>query len=568
MYQLRLLPTVVLSLLLSLVVLHYFVPWNGFIYAGLGTALLLLCLLMLAKEMTITTHPSFRTWAHLILFLIASISLIYWIFQLLAPARGTTNRQLSFGMDGYFEKIRSNEAALTAFFSQMPKGGDLHSHFTGAIYTETLIEEAIRQHLWINIVTFKLHSDSNSFKIRVKPEKEQKDQKKNKANSFIPDPNVLRLDTLVNKKEYSWLRQRLMLEWSVKDYYDAFSPSDKHFFDAFGKFPSMPEAKGLWELKERAKKEHVQYIELMTWSIPGKQYATREYLPEDSLLMLAMRLQDMARLDTLFTKLYVALCDSTADSARKYCRQLRRFHAGIDDSDFTMRYQANIRREKRPVEVFRDLIAVFEAASQDSLVVGVNIVNREDGPLSMRDYALHMKMFQYMHTIYPAVRYSMHAGELTMGTVKPEDLSWHISDAVYTAGARRIGHGVDIAYERDNLALLKHMRDKKIAVEINLVSNEFILKVKGQRHPVTLYADHGVPIVISTDDAGILRTNHTEQFVLLALRYPSFRYSDIRQFIVNSIEYSFIKEPALKASLLKKLEQDLDDFEDRILAAQ
>jgi hypothetical protein len=32
----------------------------------------------------------------------------------------------------------------------------------------------------------------------------------------------------------------------------------------------------------------------------------------------------------------------------------------------------------------------------------------------------------------------MHAGELTLGLVQP-DLTSHISDAVYTAGANRIG---------------------------------------------------------------------------------------------------------------------------------
>jgi adenosine deaminase len=37
--------------------------------------------------------------------------------------------------------------------------------------------------------------------------------------------------------------------------------------------------------------------------------------------------------------------------------------------------------------------------------------------------------------------------ELTLGLVQPEDLTSHINDAVYTAGANRIGHGVDMAYE-------------------------------------------------------------------------------------------------------------------------
>jgi adenosine deaminase/adenosine deaminase CECR1 len=49
----------------------------------------------------------------------------------------------------------------------------------------------------------------------------------------------------------------------------------------------------------------------------------------------------------------------------------------------------------------------------------------------------------------------MHAGELTLGLVQPEDLTSHINDAVYTAGANRIGHGVD-AYESKSYELLLH----------------------------------------------------------------------------------------------------------------
>ena len=45
---------------------------------------------------------------------------------------------------------------------------------------------------------------------------------------------------------------------------------------------------------------------------------------------------------------------------------------------------------------------------------------------------------------YPNLKYSMHAGELSVGIVPPEDLSWHINSALFDAEANRIGHGVDI----------------------------------------------------------------------------------------------------------------------------
>jgi adenosine deaminase len=93
------------------------------------------------------------------------------------------------------------------------------------------------------------------------------------------------------------------------------------------------------------------------------------------------------------------------------------------------------------------------------------------------------------------------------------------------------------------------------------VSNEFILKVKESRHPLKLYKEFGVTIVISTDDAGILRTNMTEQYAMLAKRYKDVSYSDIKQYLYNSINYSFIKESSVKKQLLKDLDSRFETFE-------
>jgi adenosine deaminase/adenosine deaminase CECR1 len=62
-----------------------------------------------------------------------------------------------------------------------------------------------------------------------------------------------------------------------------------------------------------------------------------------------------------------------------------------------------------------------------------------------------------------------------------------------------------------------------VAIEINLV-NEFILKVKENHFAIQSI---WVPSVISTDDAGILRTNMTEQYVLLAID-KDVSYTDIK----------------------------------------
>lgn len=436
----------------------------------------------------------------------------------------------------YFEKIRNNEAELTAFFSQMPKGGDLHHHFSGSIYAEPLLESAIADDFYLNTETMDV--------LKEKP----------------AVGNWIQFSALKSNGTFNVYKQKIMQKWSVKDYNHVDYPSDKLFFESFMKFEPAIKGnfgQGLLELKNRAISENISYIETQLSTIPTTMKTDDLTKFNSRLRKLALLKDEKAILKSL-DSVYNSLLKKDAESYAKDFNTnfVAKLHENlkIDDKKFTMRYQNFVLRFMEPVDLFKNLVIAFISADESQLMAGVNIVSPEDGETSMKDYWLHMVMFKYCHSRYPNVKYAMHAGELTLGLVPPEELTWHIGAAIYTAGANRIGHGVDMAYEKDSYDLLRYMAKKAIPIEINLVSNEFILKVKESRHPLSLYREFGVPIVISTDDAGILRTNMTEQYVLLAKRYKNVSYLDIKQFVYNSINYSFIKE----ASVKKQLQQDLD----------
>lgn len=453
------------------------------------------------------------------------------------------NFSYSQSTNDYFEKIRNNEAELTAFFSQMPKGGDLHHHFSGSIYAEPLLQHAITENFYLNTETMDVSKERPST------------------------GNWEQFSTLKNNGTLDAHKQKIMQKWSVKDYNHVDYPSDKLFFESFMKFEPAIKGNfgpGLLELKNRAISENVSYIETQLSTIPTT-------MNTDDLTPFNVRLRKLAlakdekaitkALDSLYSSLIKKNAASYAnDFNTNFVAKLHN-DLKIDDKQFTMRYQNFVLRFMEPVDLFKNLVIAFISADQSPLMAGVNIVSPEDGETSMKDYWLHMLLFKYCHSRYPNVKYTMHAGELTLGLVQPEELTWHIGAAVYTAGANRIGHGVDIAYEKDSYDLLRYMAKKSIPIEINLVSNEFILKVKESRHPLTLYKNFDVPIVISTDDAGILRTNMTEQYVLLTKRYKDVSYTDIKQYVYNSINYSFIKEASVKKQLLKDLDNRFKAFE-------
>ncbi|WET03303.1 adenosine deaminase [Flavobacterium sp. YJ01] len=444
--------------------------------------------------------------------------------------------------ESYLEKIRNNEALLTAFFQQMPKGGDLHHHFSGSVYAEPLLERAIAEDFYLNIETMAVS--------KTKP-----------ANG-----NWQTFSSIKNDGKLDYYQQQIMQTWSVKDY-NGSVPSDDQFFDSFMKFePTIKGhfAEGMLELKKRAIAENVSYIETQLSTIPCDMNVS-DLSDFNNRLRQAANQKDEKAVLKLLDELYKSL---QKKDAKKYADDFNNNFLGklhkdlkIDDERFTMRYQNFVLRFMEPVDLFKNLTIAFISSSESKLTGGVNIVSPEHGENSMKDYWLHMVMFKYCHSKFPNVKYTLHAGELTLGLVQPEELTWHINDAIYIAGANRIGHGVDIAYESNSYDLLKYMAKNNIPIEINLVSNEFILKVKENRHPFTLYKEFNVPIVISTDDAGILRSNMTEQYVLLAKRYQDVNYETIKKYVYNSINYSFIQDESVKKQLIKDLDNRFKTFE-------
>jgi adenosine deaminase len=189
----------------------------------------------------------------------------------------------------------------------------------------------------------------------------------------------------------------------------------------------------------------------------------------------------------------------------------------------------------------------FELASADPRFVGVNFVMPEDGYISMTDYALQMRMVEFLHKLYPKVHISLHAGEIAPGLVPYEGLCCHIRLAVEQASAERIGHGVDVMFENRPHELLKEMAAKHVMVEINLTSNDAILGIAGKDHPFNVYRKFGVPLALSTDDEGVSRIDLTHEYVRAVQTYD-LHYPDLKQLVRTGIEHTFLPGQSLWAA--------------------
>jgi hypothetical protein len=158
-----------------------------------------------------------------------------------------------------------------------------------------------------------------------------------------------------------------------------------------------------------------------------------------------------------------------------------------------------------------------------------------------------MRMLDYLHSVYPKVQITLHAGELAPGLVPPEDLRSHIRDSLRKGHAKRIGHGVDIMFEDQPYALLREMAEKRVMVEICLTSNDVILGVRGKRHPLSTYIEHGVPVALATDDEGVSRSEMTREYVK-AVEEQGLSYSQLKTMARTSLEHAFIAGRSLWAN--------------------
>jgi hypothetical protein len=433
-----------------------------------------------------------------------------------------------------FAAIRSEPLPLRAFLREMPKGGDLHNHLSGSIYAESYLLWAADDKLCFVIATMTIAAGTCD------------------ATAGNPPARALFENTALYNDAIDALSMR---------HWNPLLNGHDHFFAAFAKFGPASGKTGemLADVTSRAAADHVSYLELMLTPAGATVFRLAGGISFDS---------DLAQLREKFlaTGLRDAVLGETKtrlDTAEARQRELLRCGTPRADAGctVTVRYIAQVARAGVPQAVFGQMLAGFELATRDPRVVSLNLVQPEDDPTALRDFRLQMSMLDFLHRHYPNVPITLHAGELTEGLVPPPALSDHIRQSVVTGHASRIGHGVSVMSEDNPFALLRDMAAKRILVEITLSSNDQILGVKGQRHPLRTYLRHGVPVAIATDDMGVSRSSHTQEFVK-AVEEHGLDYRTLKGMVRNSIEYSFA-DPATKARLKANLEAALAAFERR-----
>jgi adenosine deaminase len=412
----------------------------------------------------------------------------------------------------YFESVRSQPLLLHAFLQQMPKGGDLHNHLSGAVYAESFIQYAAQDGLCV---------DRNALALAQPP---------CDATAGKPPASVALQD--------STLYGHLLDALSMRQFVAGAESGHDHFFATFGKFGAATNGRTadmLAEARSRAASGHLQYLETMFNPDGGAAARLGASLGwNDDLSKLREQL-----LSGGLSKIVADASKFLDDTEKKEHEDLRCGQPQPDHGcNVEARYLYQVARGLPKEMVFAQILAGFEMASKDPRVVGLNLVMPEDAYLPIHDFNLHMQMLDFLHKLYPKVHITLHAGELTQNLVPPEEL-FHVRASIEQGHAQRIGHGVDVMQEPDPETLLRLMKRDNVLVEICLTSNDVILNVTGDHHPLPIYLKFGVPVTLATDDPGVSRGDITQEFQRAAETYH-LSYRELKQFARNSLTFSFL----------------------------
>ena len=454
---------------------------------------------------------------------VSNVLVVLLLCALGAQAQGTRGRVTNGTAEArtarHFETLRKSPPQMWAFLLRMPKGGDLHSHLSGAIYAESFVEWAADKELCVQPTTLALSAP---------PCQEEVGQVA--AQVALTDPVLYR---------------QLIDAWSMRFWEFSGQNGHDHFFDSFGKFGAATfnqTGQMLAEVAERAARGRVSYLELMLTPDGGLSSQVGQQVGWDGDFERTLGKLKTGGIDRAVAAGVQNLQAAEAEMARLLKCGTPQARPGCT---VTLRYIMQVGRGAALGPVFAQMVAGFALANEpNSKVVALNLVQAEDGRAAMQNFTLHMQMLNFLRPLYPRAHLTLHAGELAPGLVPPEGLSFHIRESVVTARAERIGHGVDIMHETDAEELLRELARRNVMIEICLTSNDVILGVRGAQHPLATYLQYGVPVALATDDEGVSRSEMSREF-LRAATEQGLTYPQLKMLARTSLEHAFLPGASL-----------------------
>ena len=410
--------------------------------------------------------------------------------------------QVSFAgdeMNQWFEQLKRNGDTddLYKVLYAMPKGGDLHSHASGSVFSEWWYELALAQ-------------AGNGY---IYYTKTRISNCRDYGGNEFRDPYLM---YFINIQESNWKR---------------LSKCEQGEYKRLSALTGVEQAAWLNSIRLDKPFEGREEFFQTHWQRLGdllrNPYLTTEAMARN---IKAFSAEGLIYMEPDFNPYGAVHPDGSRISASEVADILRARlrQKDIVDTGMTIRFQLVALRFLPTALEDLKRIYRFVAENRD-LWVAVDLVGRED---DAKGYpGRFLSTFRELRRQYHGIRLSIHAGEV-------DEPNRHVRDTLIL-GADRIGHGFNLISDPDLMLL---MRGGPYLVEINLVSNLLLKYVDDfSQHPFPEYLRLGIPVALSTDDRGMWDSTLTDEF-FIAVTECNLSWGEIKQLGRNSLKFSFIDE--------------------------
>jgi adenosine deaminase CECR1 len=418
----------------------------------------------------------------------------------------------------WFDDIKSqdNAADLYRVLYYMPKGGDLHNHLSGAVFSEWWYELALEQ---------KSRGYSYYTKVRI-----------NNCRDY-------------GGNEFSFQPYYLMFRNIMAVEYEGLSDCEKREYKPLENLNA--EEKSAWlnsvrldkthEGREEFFQTHWQRLNVLIfnpWLQAEIMYRNMQAFGDEGLAYVEFQIAVRGFLNPDGTMLQP---EETVDILRERLKRKDALGTGV-----TVRFQLALLRFTPFAEDSLRFIYQFVHENRD-LFVAVNMVGREDDDKGHPSRFL--STMRDLRRQFSDVNLSIHAGEV-------DEPNFHVRDTLLL-GADRIGHGLNLISDDDTMRLMRH---GPYLVEINLISN-LLLGYVGDysQHPFPEYLRTGIPVALSTDDRGMWDSTLSDEFFVAVTEFD-LSWEEIKLLSRNSLRYSFVA-PELRRELLQNYDRKIEQFE-------
>lgn len=444
---------------------------------------------------------------------------------------------------------------LMAFMSKV----ELHTHATsGALYIQTLIALAVKYNVYFNIETMRFC--------------------KEKGNGCISSD-------LLSTSEYKKVFDKIIEESSMIGCPTHSKMSAEHYFNSFNIVesltPFLPRYELLLSVIRYSILTNELYKELMLEMHPHE--ATPKEFSEifnrsevfnekeewENLFAYwhnAYGCLEKSNWLDQFCTIHKKLFDEDLDKIQKELlndKALKEFHNRIAQYPLTdlrskicIKFLPEIMRDQTNDQFFSRVAAVMHfCKNHPNIVVGFNIVGPEHNAQAKKNYRTQLRIISFLQTIYPKVKFALHAGELSLATTEPEYMLDYLRHSI-DVHPTRISHFHCIMLENFPAKILKSIKKANIALEFCFSSSKYICGNDGN-HPYYLCDASKIPVTFNSDNIGVGNSTLTDELTLVARNW-NVTYLQMKQAQYNAIEYSLLDSPSrsfLKRRLVKKIHQ-------------